>query len=99
MDKEMEQMKKLLLGLLTVGVLATGAYKGGTQDMKFLQEQYGMRYQIEEASSTLFLIKYEEATFAVENNEVLGEVASVQDMADGTQYTFTDGTGYWVGKN
>ena len=92
-------MKKLFLSLLAVGALTVGAYKHVTQDMKFLQEQYGMRYQVEEASDTLFLIKYEEATFAVENNEVLGEVASVQDMADGTQYTFTDGTGYWVGKN
>lgn len=92
-------MKKLFLSLLAVGALTVGAYKHGTQDMKFLQEQYGMRYQVEEASDTLFLIKYEEATFAVENNEVLGEVASVQDMVDGTQYIFTDGTGYWVEKN
>ena len=94
-------MKKLLLGLLgltTMTVVGLGSYNNGANDMKALQEQHGMRYNVTEASSTVFLIEYDDVTFAVENNEVLGEVVGYAETQDGIQIDFADGTGYWIGK-
>ena len=94
-------MKKLLLGLLgltAVTVVGLGSYNNGANDMKELQEQYGMRYNVIEASNTVFLIEYDDVAFAMENNKMLGEVVGYAETQDGIQIDFVDGTGYWIEK-
>lgn len=92
-------MKKLMLAFAFVGVLFVGVDRvneNSTMNMRDIQKAYGMDYEVSTIGNTLFLIEYDEVTFAMKNNEKIGEVASVIESSEGIQVNFTDGSGYWI---